>query len=247
MCGIQKNFSVKSSTHSMMAVVRHSQWFLCVAEFYQVHFRCLQMKRHAIDRLAALHQDVLAALKSLDGSLLLNTLQDNSYAWRFKHPTVRDAFAAVVADNRELLDIYLTGAPVDKLCNEISCGKAHVEGAKVIVPHDRYDFVITRLESFDLIKWYNRSTLHRFLTYRSDREFLLRYITRNPEFISHLNVGAYLYAVSDVDVLVRLHEFGLLPEAERLRHIEAIRELAVDIPDAGFLREDIRPLMTLKN
>ena len=57
------------------------------------------------------------------------------------------------------------------------------------------------------------------------------YITRNPEFIAQLNVGAYLYAVSDVDVLVRLHEFDLLPEAERLRHIAAIRELAIDIPD----------------
>ena len=83
----------------MTPAVRHSHWFLCVVEFCQVHFKCLQMKRQHLRVWVALISGVLAALKSLDGSLLLNTFQDKSYAWRFKHPTVRDAFAAVVADN----------------------------------------------------------------------------------------------------------------------------------------------------
>lgn len=197
-----------------------------------------------IARLGGSTADVLNALKSLDGSLLRNSLQGSEYAWCFKHPTVRDAFATVVAEDRDLMDIYLTGAPLDKLFNEVSCGNAGVEGVKVIVPIDRYDSVMTRLELFDTKKWYNKSALHRFLSYRCDREFLQRYIDRNPEFISNLSVGAYLYAVSDVDVLVRLHEYGLLPEPERLRAVATIRELAIDVPDSGFLRDDIRSLMT---
>ncbi|GBE36174.1 hypothetical protein BMS3Bbin07_00317 [bacterium BMS3Bbin07] len=142
------------------------------------------------------------------------------------------------------MDKYLTGAPLDKLFEEVSCGNAGVKGEKVIVPLDRYDGVMTRLESFDTKKWHNKLALHRFLSYRCDREFIVRYIARNPEFISNLSVRAYLYAVSDVDVLVRLHEFGLLPESERLRAVATIRELAIDIPDSGFLREEIRGLMT---
>lgn len=201
-------------------------------------------EENAITRLGGSISDVLDAFKSLEGSLLLNTLQDNSYTWRFKHPTIRDAFATVVAENRELMDIYLTGAPLDKLFEEVSCGNAGVEGAKVIVPQERYDTVMTRLESLDTKKWNNKSALHRFLSYRCDKEFLQRYIARNPEFISNLSVGAYLYAVSDVDVLVRLHEFGQLPEPERLRAVATIRNLAIDIPDSGFLREEIRRLMT---
>ncbi len=198
----------------------------------------------AIARLGGSTADVLNALKSLDGGLLLNSLQGGDYAWRFKHPTVRDAFAAVVAENRDLMDIYLAGAPLDKLVEEVSCGNVGVEGIKVIVPLDRYDAVMTRLESFDMKKWYNKSALHRFFSHRCDREFLRRYIVQYPEFISSLSVRAYLYAVSDVDVLVRLHEFALLPEPERLLAVATIRELAIDVPDSGFLREDIRRLMT---
>lgn len=198
----------------------------------------------AITRLGGSTADVLNALKSLDGSLLRNSLQSGEYAWCFKHPTIRDAFAAVVAEDRDLMDIYLAGAPLDKLFEEISCGNAGVEGAKVIVPQDRYDGVMARLELFDTKKWYNKHALHRFLSYRCDREFLQCYIALNPEFISNLSIGAYLYAVSDVDVLVRLHEFGLLPESERLRAVATIRGLAIDVPDSGFLRDKIRNLMT---
>ena len=50
--------------------------------------------------------------------------------------------------------------------------------------------------------------------------------------------------MSDVDVIVRLNEFGLLPETERLRAVNAIRELAVDVPDSGFLRPEIRTVLT---
>jgi len=57
-------------------------------------------------------------------------------------------------------------------------------------------------------------------------------------------VGSYLYAVSDVDVIVRLHEFGLLPEQKRREVVSLIRELAVDTPDSGFLKKRIRDILT---
>ncbi len=139
----------------------------------------------ALARLGGSTSVVLEAFKSLEGSMLINTLQGGNYSWRFKHPTIRDAIAAVVADNRDFMDIYLTGAPLDMLCHEISCGNAGIEGAKVIVPQDRYDKVMTRLESFDVTKWINKSALHRFLSYRCDREFLQRYILLSAHSIMH--------------------------------------------------------------
>ncbi|RLA49743.1 MAG: hypothetical protein DRR42_15025 [Gammaproteobacteria bacterium] len=206
--------------------------------------RVSEDEEKAITQMGGSTANVLNALQSLDGSLLLNSLQGGNYAWRFKHPTIRDAFAVIVAENRDLMDIYLTGAPLDKLVEEVSCGNVGIEGVKVIVPLDRYDAVMTRLESFDLKKWYDKHALHRFLSYRCDQEFLRRYTVRYPEFISSLSVRAYLYAVSDVDVLVRLHEFGLLPEPKRLLIVATIKNLAIDVPDSGFLREEIRRLMT---
>ena len=190
--------------------------------------------------------DVRNALNALDGSLILQSLQAGECLWRFKHPTVRDAFATVVAEDRELMDIYLAGTPVEKLFGEVSCGDVGIEGVKVTVPADRYDALITRLENFDPKKHGGESVLHRFLAYRCDHGFLSRYLVRRAEFISTLSVGSYLTAVSDVDVLVRLHKFGLLPEVERAAVVAIIRKLAVETPDSGFLSDGIRGMLKLE-
>jgi len=201
-------------------------------------------EEQAVTRLGGSTGDVIKGLESLKGSLLLNSLKEGSYSWRFKHPTVRDAFAAIVASNQDLMDIYLTGAPLEKIFSEISCGDVGVRGVSVIVPSNQYDVVITKLESLDTTKWFNVSSLYSFLSHRCDKEFLQRYITKYPNFISGLSVSSYIYANYDIDVLVRLHEFSILPETDRLRAIASIREIAVETPDSGFLRDNIRSLMT---
>ena len=102
------------------------------------------------------------------------------------------------------MDIYLAGAPVDRLFGEVTCGDVGVQGVKVIVPSDRYDSLIARLAAADTTAPWTVWQMHRFLAFRCDREFLTRYIGKYPEFVSGLRVGSYLYAVSDVNVLVRL-------------------------------------------
>jgi hypothetical protein len=201
-------------------------------------------ERRAVALMGGTEGGVRRALNALDGSLLIQVFQIGSYTWRFKHPTVRDAFATLVAEDRELMDIYLAGSPLDKLFGEVSCGDVGIEGVKVIVPLDRFETVMTRIESFDTTKWYNKSAVHRFLSYRCGREFLERFIDRHPQFIPGLRVGAYLSAVSDVDVILRLREFDLLPETERVRAVGTIRILATTVPDSGFLRAEIRGLLT---
>ena len=169
--------------------------------------------------------------------------QDGICSWRFKHPTVRDAFATIISDDRELMDIYLAGSPVDRMFSEVTCGDVGIQGAKVIVPADRYGLIIQRLASDHSDANGGRDLLNRFLAYRCDQNFLKQYLLRNPSFIAGLRVGSYLYAVSDVDVLVRLHEYGLLPEANRASAVASIRELAIETPDAGFLRDEIRAVL----
>jgi hypothetical protein len=100
-----------------------------------------------------------------------------------------------------------------------------------------------RIDALDKTKWQNCQALHNFLAYRCSREFLVRYTESHPEFVGNLEVGSYLYAVSDVDVLVRLHAFGLLPEEIRRDVVKNIRSLAVSTPDAGFLDKRIGQLL----
>lgn len=200
-------------------------------------------EERAITLLGGSLSEVRIALNALDGSLILQSMQAGAYQWRFKHPTVRDAFATVVAEDRELLDIYLAGTPIEKLFGEVSCGDVGIEGVKVIVPQDRYDILIAQLGKFDTSKMESERSLHSFLAFRCDHAFLSQFIARYPSFISDLQVGSYLSAYSSVDVIVRLHEFGLLPEANRSAIVSVIRKLAVRTPDSGFLDEGIREML----
>lgn len=184
------------------------------------------------------------ALTALDGSLLLLVQQGGEYFWRIKHPTIRDAFAALIAENRELMDIYLTGTPVLQLFQEVSCGDVGLEGVKVIVPTDRYDALRVRIEEFLDERRENREPVIRFLASRCDQNFIAVFILRNLKFAASLQARAYLRVVPDIGLIVKLHQFNLLPENVRLRHVAAIRTIAVETPDAGFLREDIKPLFT---
>jgi energy-coupling factor transporter ATP-binding protein EcfA2 len=199
---------------------------------------------HAVVLLGGSEAEVRNSLVSLDGSLLMQVREGGVFSWRFKHPTIRDAFAALVSENRELMDIYLAGTPVERIFREVACGAVSLEGVKVIVPADRYEVLVSRISAFLSDRRENRDLVNRFLANRCDGEFLAKFASRNPSFITSLHVGSYLYAVSDVDVIVRLRLVDLLPEEERVRHVARIRDLAVQTPDAGFLRDDVRGLLS---
>jgi hypothetical protein len=188
--------------------------------------------------------DVRSALVALESSFVIQVKQGGQFIWRFKHPTIRDAFAALVAENRELMDIYLAGTPVRQLFAEVSCGDVDLEGVKVVVPTDRYETVLSRIRIFSSTDRESRDSVNRFLARHCDREFLQKFLEENPGFFRQLLVYSYLYAVSDVGVIVRLHEVDLLPESERVRHVDTIRHLAVETPDSGFMRKDVRGLFT---
>ena len=136
--------------------------------------------------------------------------QHGSFWWRFKHPTIRDAFASLVAENRELTDIYLLGTPVERLLTEISCGNTKLRGIKVSVPDDRYESLMPRVESFLLSRRGELGSVSCFLASRCGRSFLARFVERNPDFVTALEISSYFYAVSDVDVIKSTPSIGVV-------------------------------------
>ena len=198
----------------------------------------------AIGLLGSTAAGVRAALSLLDGSLLIQVQQKGQYGWRAKHPTILDAFASLVADSRELMDIYLAGTPVRQLLSEVACGDSSFGGVKVEVPPSRYKVLIERVKAFHAERQENRDAVNTFVAHRCGVEFLKAFIEENPSFISELTVMSYFYAVTSIDVLNKLRAFGLLPEEQRLKYVSKIRELAVRTPDAGFLNRDIVSFLT---
>lgn len=196
----------------------------------------------ALDLLGSDLASVREALNELDGSLTLRILEAGSYVWRFKHPTIRDAVGSLIAEDAELVDIYLTGTPIATLLSEVSCGDVGIRGVKVIVPSERYDVVIARLDAIDVTKWESARALHQFLSHRADVAFLRRYVETHPGFVEALRIGSYLAVVSDASVILRLQETNLLPEAKRKSAVAAIRDLAVNTPDSDFLADRFKCL-----
>tara|TARA_E500000318_G_scaffold107170_1_gene116119 strand:- start:8468 stop:10750 length:2283 start_codon:yes stop_codon:yes gene_type:complete len=190
--------------------------------------------------LGAPERDVRKALTALEGSLLILVRQGTQHFWRAKHPSILEAFAKLVSEDRELMDVYLAGTPIRTLFSEISCGEeTPFGGEKVEVPRDRYNTVIDRVIPFYSDRKENRDAVNRFLAFRCGKEFLTLFSEKQPNFISELTVSSYFYAVSDVDVINKLFELDILPEEERIKHVQAVQELAVLVPDSGFLNRDI--------
>ncbi len=176
------------------------------------------------------------ALTAQDGTLVVLGMERGKHWWSFKHPTVRDAFGILIAKERELMDIYLAGTPVEALVEEITCGKVEFSGVKVVVPENLFGKVVQRLSEIPWGSVDERRMLGGFLERRCNRKFMELYLQKHPHFIARLTVHSWLAYVPDVRVIARLHELKLLPEKKRQEFIGRATRLAVETPDADFLQ-----------
>ena len=187
--------------------------------------------QHAVDLLGGSAAGVRQALTALQGSLTKLITSESRKIWTFKHPTIADAFAQVVADDPELLDIYLNGAKIETIVQEVVVGEATVEGAKVVIPDTRYLELASRLNRELKI-----DAICRFLGARCCRSFLEYYFKACPKVLDHVcTPHSYLHATLQTDLLPKLQQYGLLQPEQRRKLIESVTKLAVDTPDADFL------------
>jgi hypothetical protein len=187
-----------------------------------------ESEREAVERLGSNLGGCTVALDCLNGSLVQFAQSEGIATWRFKHPTVGDAFSAMLLKNPERLGIYVRGSPVDNLMGQITCGDVGLDHA-VALPKSLFPIVLKRLHEFGteevasaMPRWERQSRLDRFLTNRCSKEFLAEYIKDHRVLDRVANPGLLLSASSEVDLAVRLHEFGLLPEQHRKAFVERV-------------------------
>ena len=213
-----------------------------------------ETEEDALRRLGSSLGKCITALESLNGSLVVHQHVDGDSVWRFKHPTIGDAFASALARSPELLGIFLLGSATENLIEQVTCGDAGIERA-VMVPKPLYPQVIARLAEFTasdkyksqyLASWGAKWSLHSFLTRRCSKDFLALYLQSNPELLSKVCVpGPRLNFSSEVRLAVRLHDFGLLPEKNRETFVRTVSAYAVSGEDVYALDDEgIRRVFT---
>lgn len=200
----------------------------------------------ALERLGSTLGECITALDALNGSLVMNMQIDDQPVWRFKHPTIGDAYAVTLALSPDLLGIFLTGSSTENLISQVTCGNVGFEKA-VVVPKSLFPMIVARLREFStsdkyklqwMSSWGARRTLYQFLANRCSKEFLTMYLEQDPDILTRVSEpGLRLYAVPEVDLAVRLHKFGLLPEESRKKFIETVSKYAIEGEDVYALQD----------
>ncbi len=211
-------------------------------------------EREALERLRSNLGGCVAALEALKGGLVVHTHTNGESAWSYKHPTIGDAYAAILIQNPEHLGIYVQGSAPERLVDQVTCGDVGIEKA-VVVPRSLFPQMLAKLEEFLLSKSYKSALLSAwgakremlgFLARRCSQEFLSLYLQRNPDLLDQVSQpGLFLDTVPEVRLAKRFHEFGLLPEDKRKKFVETVSNYLLDGQDGYVLEnEEMRAFFT---
>ena len=189
--------------------------------------------------------DVKAALNSLDHSLIRRIREAGREYWRFRHPTVRDAFASLVGSDPELIDIYLAGVPTERLLDEVTCGEMNLEGVKIVVPPTRFSAVLEKLKRTGREPLAAFDPVGMFLRTRCTGEFLEKYFVEVESMASLPQDIRFLDTYDDaLGILCRLHDSGLLPQEIRQATVKRVHQFATLSYSCEFMQEPIVRLLT---
>ena len=194
-------------------------------------------EKDALLRLGASVSDVRRSLKDLEPTLFVRTVDKDEEVWRFKHPSIRDAYGILIADDPALSDIFLENAPTRSLLREITCGAPAIEGVKVKVAPAKYPLVIGRLKELRVSDSAELEVIITFLRNRCGKRFIAEYLAAEPALLEHLEYWSWMLYDSNVRLAAKLHGYGLLPEDDRQRLAEEISDLTIRFGDAACYRE----------
>lgn len=182
------------------------------------------LPRLAIERLGSSVSKSINAMEAMNGNLVeLLHLEGESY-WRFRHPTIGDAFAIYIREAPELMEIFLHGTQTDKLMQQVTCGDMGIEKA-VIIPKTFYAVMLEKLERFTatpkykqeyLQTWGARRELMSFLATRCSTSFLNTYVEKKPTVVDEVSNPTSTREYSpDIKLAHRFFKEGFFSEDQR--------------------------------
>ncbi len=154
--------------------------------------------------------------------------------WTYRHPTIGEAFRRLIIDDPELLEVYLTGTPLNALASEITCGPVGLDGA-LVVDENQYPLILRRLLSPEDESAFR--SVASFLARRCSDGFLRFCAATAPQLF--LGFGDRL----PTGLAARLLELGLLEELQRQSIVHRWSKLLLEELDVRALSEPGRRLL----
>jgi DNA replication protein DnaC len=201
----------------------------------------------AIRRLGSDEGSCIQALEAMKNSLVQYTFVEDNSIWRYKHPTIGDAYSKIVSQSPEQLEIYLKGTSIEKVMDQITCGDVGLENA-IIVPKSMFSQVLEGIMQFKqsetykvgyLSRWGARRKILTFLARRSSKDFLELYFDINNELLEQIvKPPLSFYYSEEIDLVIKLQNVDLLTESVRKDFVEYIAHYTISGDDMYLLKDE---------
>ena len=196
----------------------------------------------AIERLGSSEAGCIRALEDLNRSFVqLVDVQEGRY-WRYKHPTIGDAFALILASSPDHLRIFVDGSSTERLMDLVTCGDVGLKNATIIPKvmfHDLVQRIYNYASAEALPSTQTRGRLYSFLKNRSCYDFLVLYIAHDQGLIPGLvKEFARSWFTSTADLALLLFRQGLLPEDARASIMSKIQDEVFDSDELSYIYDE---------
>jgi energy-coupling factor transporter ATP-binding protein EcfA2 len=173
------------------------------------------------------------AMEHLNNTLFLHVTESGQTYWTYKHPTVADAYAALITERPELLEIYLRGAKISSLLNEVVYGTRSFAGAALRVPRTLYDILSKRAQEAP------PRAVRMFLLIRADAEFRKRFLEQNRRVISEeIFFGNPVLEDAHARFFLLVNREELMNSSEHCRVVDQLCTEITGYGDVTFLLDD---------
>ena len=215
-----------------------------------------EIENNAISKIGSSLSGCINALEAMRGNMVQHITVDDESIWRFKHPTIGDAFAKHIVHSPYMVEIYIHGSSVDQLLEHITCGDRGVKNA-IIIPKKLFLLILNRLISYKsskkyktefLSEWGAKRSLFNFLAKRCSPSFLKLYIENCPEILEQVTKPSTSLEYSpEVSLAITLHAYHLLPSEYRKTFILRVSEYAQSGEDLYAISSDDIKGMFIEN
>ncbi|RXT41813.1 hypothetical protein B5V03_25160 [Bradyrhizobium betae] len=177
--------------------------------------------------------DIKPAMEHLNNTLFLHIVESGQTYWTYKHPTIADAYAELISAQPELVDIYLRGAKLTSILNEVVYGTKTLTGAKLRVSRKLYSTLASRLDEA------SPKAQRFFLSTRADAEFRKRYLAEHPRaLLQDIDFSNPLIRDPQSQFFVSAGREGNLSEACHRYIVDRFKQQMTSVGDVTFLLND---------